>query len=92
MSEIQKTAVKEKREVVTLPLQFSKHFMAQWIEDEDGGYVWAIFRLIDFCNPALADGPQAVFFLPDANDTAKLMGELDVQQEIALELQRIAGK
>lgn len=58
------------------PLLIAKHFMAEWDKDE-----WFIYRLMDFLNPALKDGPQSCFSSPDESTVQKLMDALDVEFE-----------
>lgn len=60
----------------TKPLLIAKHFMAEW---EDGE--WFIYRLLDFLNPALKDGPQACFNSADELTVTQLMNALDGEYE-----------
>lgn len=60
----------------TKPLLIAKHFMAEW---EDGE--WFIYRLLDFLNPALKDGPQACFNSADESTVTQLMNALDGEYE-----------
>lgn len=74
------------------PLIITKYFMAQFIEGDgrEEESSWCIFRLMDFCNPALADGPVSLFSLSDESECRKLMEALDGVSEVVLA--KTAGK
>lgn len=61
------------------PMIITQYFMADWVpaENRDDESGWCIFRLLDFCNPALPDGPQSLYCLSDEQQVRELMAALD---------------
>ena len=74
----QQTVIQEERK----PTIITKYFMADWIsEDRREGTPagWCVYRLSDFLNPSLPDGPNSLYMTSSESDVRvrAIMARLD---------------
>lgn len=67
-------ALEEHKPIIT------KYFMAEWVEEdrrEGTPAIWCVYRLSDFLNPSLPQGPDSIYSNASEDSTRALLGRLD---------------
>jgi hypothetical protein len=62
------------------PLLITRYFMAEWVEEdrrEGTPAIWCVYRLSDFLNPSLPQGPDSIYSNASEDSTRALLGRLD---------------